>query len=253
MNTSLVVWGNLCSSSECFEENPEIDGEGLAGSDPLDGDMNEMSTLGPGGEDYVGAIGGTVGADGSSVGSDGLVGTVTTSQTVDSGQDIPSGVVPGSVGGGNTNGDSWGTPCSAGGIPCGVLLLGPDTSFQSSSTWQGSKWSYQFVDVNKQSLSGLGFFWENLIPLVEIGVGDPQPSGLQVAYLADPIDDYIGSQAPPGASFGPNTNSTSINLQWYTVMYFGQQYQLTATPIIQINIINMGEVTVSQPIVWSKP
>jgi RHS repeat-associated protein len=40
------------------------DGEGLAGSDPLDGDMNEMSTLGPGGEDYDASGGGTVGTDG---------------------------------------------------------------------------------------------------------------------------------------------------------------------------------------------
>jgi len=127
------------------------DGEDGAGSDPLDGDMNEMSTLGPGGEDYDASSGGTVGGDGSTVSAATLTyfdslgsqgGTLTGGSEPYSTPDPNISAILGTFQPSN--------PVLCGpGIPCSVrqkaLFPFPRSNSQG---WQWSSYEYTVVDVN---------------------------------------------------------------------------------------------------------
>jgi RHS repeat-associated protein len=240
--------------------NSAVDPSGLAYMD-ISGNIfgwNPLEMLGEGGGlvGFYGAGGflyvGTPGPSGfpaGAVGADGLpIGTVTTAQATNDPKVGFGNIVPGSVGGIDTNGTSWSAidGCGQSGTPCQAVLLGRSSAW-SNEISAGSQWQYIVKDRNGDPLSGQGTMSELLFPMITENAGVPAPSSWNMNF-SFPFTDTIGASGSHDNLIGADTYIFYEGFQMFTATVNGQTYLLSTT-VSQWNIVYNGRLTVSEPIV----
>jgi hypothetical protein len=123
------------------------------------------------------------------------------------------------------------------------VLLGPYTGGSPNNGFLGSQWSYEVVNSQGNGITGKGTMSEILFPEVEMNTGDPTATSFSMDF-SQPFHDTIGVNLIQG-SF-QNADISFDNLQIFTATLNGTTYVLTSV-IWQSNIINNGNVVVSQP------